>query len=162
MQVLCRRQIHFKRLFRSDSLQEQMKVTQETKELEALNKKYTFDMKELGAEVVKVIESNYDKGLNFDGTKMKALSPVTIAGKRRLGSGTASKPLVRSGILRGSNFATVLGRNVVEVSVRDLVRGSVTNNQILDFAEKAGRVPFGLGSEVNKAIDNFIDKAIGR
>ncbi len=137
-------------------------IVQETKELEKMKRKYTIDMNKIGDVVVKALESHYDKGLNADGSRMKPLKPATIAQKKKLGSRTASKPLIRTGQLRKSNFRITIGRNKVEVSVRDNIRsGGVTNNQILDFQTKMDRTPFGESDLTNKAVDNYLDKVLG-
>lgn len=137
-------------------------IVQETKELEKLVKKYTLDMQALGEVVVSELEKNYDKSRNADGSKMTPLKPATIAYKRKLGSANATKPLIRTGILRKSNFAITTGRNKVEISVRDFVRNGTTNNKILDFQEKFNRKPFGMSDEIDKQVDKFLDKALGR
>lgn len=137
-------------------------ITQETKELEGMKRKYVIDMNAIGEIVVKELELTYDKSLNADGSRMRALKPDTIRQKAKLGVSAPAKPLIRTGQTQHSNFYVFVAENKVEISVRDNVRKGVTTNQILDYQEKLGRSPFGRSKAIDKAVDNYLDKALGR
>lgn len=140
-----------------------MKIEQEDKELREMLKRYgNLNMAKIGVIVVKGQERNYDNSLNADGFPMKPLKPATILAKMRIGVSEPAKPLIRSGILKTSNFYTVLSRNKVEISVRDYARKNITNNAILDIQKKLGRNPFGLNSQIDKEIDDEITEQLGR
>lgn len=137
-------------------------ITQETKELDALVKKYTVDMNAIGEIVVDKLEEAYDKSLNTNGSKMKPLKPATVKQKRKLGVTNPAKPLIRTGQTQHSNFYVFTARNKVEVSVRDNVRNGTTTNQILDYQEDLGRTPFGRSKIIDEAVDKYLDKQLGR
>lgn len=137
-------------------------ITQETKELDELVRKYTLDMNAIGEIVVGELEKTYDKSKNADGSKMKPLKPATIIQKRKLGVKNPAKPLIRTGQTQHSNFYVFTARNKVEISVRDSVRNKTTTNQILDYQEKLGRTPFGRSKIIDEAVDKYLDKQLGR
>lgn len=137
-------------------------ITQETKELDALVKKYTVDMNAIGEIVVDKLEEAYDKSLNANGSKMKPLKPATVKQKRKLGVTNPAKPLIRTGQTQHSNFYVFTARNKVEISVRDNVRNGTTTNKILDYQEDLGRTPFGRSKIIDEAVDKYLDKQLGR
>ena len=137
-------------------------ITQETKELDALVKKYTVDMNAIGEVVVDKLEEAYDKSLNANGSKMKPLKPATVKQKRKLGVTNPAKPLIRTGQTQHSNFYVFTARNKVEISVRDNVRNGTTTNKILDYQEDLGRTPFGRSKIIDEAVDKYLDKQLGR
>jgi len=137
-------------------------ITQETKELDDMKRKYTIDMNKVGDIVVSELEKAYANSKNADGSTMKALKPETIKQKRKLGSSTPEKPLIRTGLTQHSNFFVFTARNKVEISVRDNVRNGITTNKILDYQEEKGRKPFGRSTAIDKAVDNYLDKQFVR
>lgn len=112
------------------------------------------------ADIIKEeIDHNYEHSLNYDGSSMLALKQATILQKSKLGSGTADKPLIRSGQLEHATKKEVLNENEIDIVVQDKVRDKATNISILKFQTKFNRIPFGI---TMRALQKIRDMLNGR
>ena len=144
-------------------------ITQETKhpdidkDIEKLFQKQ-FDKINV-AEIANIfrddIQSNFDKGLNADGSKMRSLSRETIALKKKAGGIAPMKPLIfKGGSQRGMQTQRVSKNEAIVVPTGNaknyFSNKTISTVDMLGYQAKADREPFGISDKADKKVDKYL------
>lgn len=125
-----------------------------------------IDVKEIANLIRDNNKKRIEKGINVDGSKMKALDPKTIAVKKKQGGISPSSPLIfKGGTTKGIQSQSINKKEAIiqpSGTAKGYFGGQISSKDMLKYQAEKGRDPYGVSNDDMNDVDKLLRKQLGR